>query len=58
MKQEPGIFENPDPQAEAAADARAIADIEAGRVISNEAVMKWLASWGTGNRLPPPQIGE
>ena len=58
MKQEPGIFENPDPQAEAAADARAIADIEAGRVISHKAMREWLLGWGSGKRLPMPNIGD
>ncbi|UUL82886.1 CopG family transcriptional regulator [Sphingomonas qomolangmaensis] len=53
---EPGIFD--DPAVIAAADARAIADIEAGRVISNEAVIRWLTEIGKGNRPPPPQIGD
>lgn len=29
-----------------------------GRTVSGEAVHKWLASWGTGNVLPPPKVGE
>lgn len=53
-----GIFEREDPEHEAAADARAAADIAAGRVVSNEAVMRWLASWGTDQRLPRPKCGE
>ncbi|UZK69371.1 CopG family transcriptional regulator [Sphingomonas sp. S1-29] len=53
---EPGIFD--DPAVVAAADARAIADIEAGRVISNEAVMRWLQSIVDGKRIPPPQVGD
>lgn len=55
---EPSIFDIVDEEAEAAADARAEADIAAGRVVSNEAVMRWLASWGTPNRLPRPECGE
>ncbi|WP_245863878.1 CopG family transcriptional regulator [Caulobacter mirabilis] len=38
--------------------AEAEADIAAGRVISNEAVMRWVRSWGTENELPPPECGE
>jgi RHH-type transcriptional regulator, rel operon repressor / antitoxin RelB len=28
---------------------------ESGEFISNEAMMKWLKSWGTPNELPPPE---
>lgn len=38
--------------------AEADADIAAGRVISHEAVMRWIKSWGTPGELPPPQCGE
>lgn len=55
---EPAIFDEVDQDAEAAADAEAIADFEAGRVISNEAMMAWLRSWGTSDKLPPPEIGD
>lgn len=55
---EPGIFDEADEAAEAAADARAFADIKAGRVISHEAMKRWLLSWGTDNVLPPPKCGE
>ncbi len=55
---EPGIFEVEDPATEARLDAEADADIAAGRVVSNEAVMRWIASWGTDNELPRPQWGE
>ena len=54
-----------DAEAEVAAEAefdaateRGLADIEAGRVISHEAVKRWLMSWGTDNPLPPPKCGE
>ena len=58
MKHEPGVFDSVDEEAEALADAEAIADADAGRMISHEAVKKWLQSWGTGNKLPAPQVGN
>lgn len=58
MKPEPSIFDEMDPAAEAAADARAEADWKAGRVVSNEAMIRWFQSWGTGQRLPRPKCGE
>ena len=42
----------------AEATAEGIADIEAGRTISHEAVKAWLLSWGTPNELPPPKVGD
>ena len=41
-----------------AATERGLADFEAGRVVSHEAVKRWLLSWGTDNPLPPPKCGE
>ena len=32
-----------------------LAELEAGKGISNERVMEWLDSWGTENELPAPQ---
>jgi antitoxin component of MazEF toxin-antitoxin module len=32
-----------------------LADIEAGRTISNERVVEWLDSWGKENELPAPK---
>jgi predicted transcriptional regulator len=32
-----------------------IAELEAGRGVSNERVMEWLDSWGTANELPAPR---
>ncbi len=29
-----------------------------GRVISNEAMLKWIRSWDTPEELPPPRCGE
>lgn len=34
----------------------AIADIQAGRVVSGEEVMKWLETWGTGNETKAPKV--
>jgi predicted transcriptional regulator len=58
MKIEPAIFDEVDDAAEAAADARAEADVAAGRVISHEAVNRWLTSLAEGNPKPPPEVGE
>jgi hypothetical protein len=55
---EPSILDEIDEEAERLADERAEADYRAGRVISNEAVMRWLQSWGTDNELPPPECGD
>ena len=55
---EPDLFDTVDEEAEAASDARAEADIAAGRVVSHEAVSRWLMSWGTPNELPRPKCGE
>lgn len=58
MKLEPQIFDQVDENAEAAADARAEADVAARRVISHEAVSRWLKSWGGSKPLPRPKSGE
>ena len=58
MTRERSPFDTGDPAAEAAADARAEADAAAGRVVSHGAVRRWLASWGTGARLPRPRVGD
>jgi predicted transcriptional regulator len=55
---EPGVFDIVDEAAEAEADARALAEVDAGQFISNEAMTRWLRSWGTPNELPPPECGE
>ncbi len=33
-------------------------DVAAGRVISGEAILAWLRSWGTENELPRPECGD
>jgi predicted transcriptional regulator len=32
-----------------------MAELEAGKGVSNERVMEWLDSWGTENELPAPK---
>ena len=56
MSYEDFLRDNSSP--EAAADARARADVAAGRVVTNAAVMNWLKSLSEGKRLPRPQVGE
>lgn len=58
LEHEPSIFDEVDQAAEDAADAEAVADLDAGRTISWEAVKRWLESWGTDNKLPPPAVGD
>jgi predicted transcriptional regulator len=58
MTRERSLFDESDPAAEAAADARAEADVKAGRLISHDAVKRWIASWGTDKPLPRPEIGD
>jgi predicted transcriptional regulator len=41
-----------------AADAEALADLEAGRTVSHAAVKAWLRSWGKPDELPPPAIPD
>ena len=52
------LFDKVDPKAEAQAIEEAEAAIAKGRVISHEAIRKWLRSWGKPNELPPPKYGE
>ncbi|SDA12451.1 antitoxin [Sphingomonas sp. NFR15] len=54
MNVERPIYERPNTDAEAAADARARADIAAGRVIDHAEVMAWLSKWGTPQEVPAP----
>ena len=58
MKPEDALFHTSDAAAEAEADARAEADVAAGRVISHDAVRTWLTSLATANPLPRPRIGD
>ena len=56
MKSEKSLFNSP--EAEAKSEARAEADARASRVISHEAVKRWLSSWGSAKRLPRPRVGD
>jgi predicted transcriptional regulator len=56
--EEPVRFDTEDEAALDAATLRGLADFEAGRVVSHEAVKRWLLSWGTDKPLPPPKCGE
>lgn len=58
LDDEETVFDYHDEAQEAAADARAEADVAAGRTISNDAVMRWLMSKWTDNPLPRPKWGE
>jgi predicted transcriptional regulator len=58
MKPEPSIFEDADSAADERADAEGLADLDAGRVVSHDAVKTWLLSWGSPNELPPPKVGD
>ena len=54
MEAERVIFEQIDHGAEAAAEARAKADIAAGRVVDHAEVAAWLTTWGTKDERPAP----
>jgi len=34
---------------------RGLADVQAGRVVDGDAVLRWIESWGTDHELPPPR---
>jgi predicted transcriptional regulator len=56
--EEPAVFDAEDEAELEAATLRGLADIEAGRVVSHEAVKRWLLSLSTENPLPRPKWGE
>jgi predicted transcriptional regulator len=58
FQEEPAVFILEEEVELTDAERQAMADIDAGRFISHEAVMRWVASWGTDNELPPPECGE
>ena len=55
MKPERAIFEDKE-AAEAAAEARALGDIQAGRVVDHAEVAAWLEKWGTPEEKPLPDL--
>jgi predicted transcriptional regulator len=62
MSEEPGVFDSEEISSDDieldAATLRGLADIEAGRVVSHEAVLRWVKSWSSPNPLPRPKCGE
>lgn len=64
----PGFSEDPAPEFDLfeeiddAEDERAMEEAEQairdGRVISNEAMLRWIRSWNTPEELPPPRCGQ
>ena len=54
MNIERPMFEDVDPEAEAAAIARAEEVIAAGRIVPHAEVRAWLARWGTPDETPMP----
>ena len=58
MNDERPIFEEDDEESLAASDARAEAEIAAGKGIPHEEVVKWLRTWGTPEEGPPPATNQ
>lgn len=52
MEHEPGIFDRPDAEEEAASLARARADRAAGRGYPHSIVKEWLKTWGSDDFKP------
>lgn len=44
-----------DDVAQALAVEEGLADVQAGRVVDGESVLRWLQSWGADHELPPPK---
>lgn len=55
---EPGLYDEIDEEAEIRALEEAEQAITEGRTVSHDAVMRWVASWGKPDELPPPKCGE
>ena len=54
MKAWTDLFTPLSPEEDAAIDARAEADIAAGRVVEHTKVAEWLKTWGTPDERPAP----
>ena len=52
------LFDTADDDAEARAVSDAEAQVAAGKIISHDAVRRWLKSWGKADELPPPKCDE
>ena len=57
VEAEPALFDDIDAAVEERALEEAETDYADGRVISHEAVMRWVGSWGGVEELPPPPVG-
>lgn len=55
---ESDLFDRTDAAAEAEADARAAQDVAAGRLISHDAVRRWLLARAQGQPMPQPRVGD
>ncbi len=56
--EEPVIFDAEESAKLDAREQKAMADMDAGRFVTHEAVVRWLKSWGTADELPPPKCGD
>jgi predicted transcriptional regulator len=56
--EEPGVFILEEAVELDAREQEAMADMDAGRFISHEAVRRWLLSLSTDNPLPRPKCGD
>ena len=56
--EEPAVFILEEAVELDAREQKAMADIDAGRFVTHEAVARWLKSWGTEDELPPPKCGD
>ena len=51
---DPSFFDEIDEAAEIAADAKGLAELDAGLGVPHEEVRAWLETWGTPDEAPPP----
>lgn len=51
---EPAFFDEIDETAEAAADAKGLAELDAGKGVPHSEVTEWLKTWGTPAEAPMP----
>ena len=58
MQSQPSLPEDIDEDGRAVIDAEGLADLEAGRTVSGEAVKRSLLSWGSAIPLPTLKIGD
>jgi len=56
--EEPGVFDFEEAVELDAREQKAMADMDAGRFVTHEAVRRWLLSLSTDNPLPRPKCGE